>query len=345
MRIGVVGLGWIAASHLAAWAEIGANGLLDSEPVEVVGYDPNPHALQADRVPQLPSLEALVDAVDLVDVCTPTYTHAALVARVAERGRSMIVEKPLARTAADAVEAVRSCRRAGVGLAVGQVVRYFGEYETAHRAFATGDYGQPAVLTFRRATAQPRSNEWMHRAELSGGVAMDLGIHDLDQALWFAGDVQTVYAQAGLPKYGGALTHCYVTLRHAGGALSRLTASWALAGGFETSFEIAGTAGMLAYDNTDHPSLRTDRPDLVEGPALLPAAADRPFVSELRELATGLTSDGWTRVGPGDAVAAVAVVEAVLRSIESGQPERPEPLPEDISLTTTVWPDLAGATW
>ena len=340
MRLGVIGLGGIAAAHLAAWQV-----LAPEYDLEVHGYD-----TQTDRV--LPdvtlhrSLDDLLDTVDVVDICTPSFTHPDIIRSAADKGLPIICEKPLALDVETAADSLRYCRERDVALQVGQVVRYFSEYAAARREVARGTYGDPAVLRFRRASPQPRSNRWMEDESLSGGIAVDLMIHDVDQALWFAGDVERVFCQMTRPGGGGINTHALAILTHSSGAITHLTGSWGLASGFETSFEVAGTRGMLNFDSTDHLTVRADREGLLAGAGLLPAlAGSSPFVAELRELLGAVAYGQPARVDPTDAIRALSVAIALRTSAESGRPEVPQPLPPDLPHRPSAWTEEAAATW
>src|ERR1041385_6202321 len=80
--------------------------------------------------------------VDLVVVATPTHLHAEHVLAAAKAEKHVFCEKPLARTLEQAEAMVRACDAAGVALAVGQVVRYFPEYQTAKRMLDDGTLGR-----------------------------------------------------------------------------------------------------------------------------------------------------------------------------------------------------------
>lgn len=340
MRLGVIGLGGIAAAHLAAWQVLATEFDL-----ELHGYDSRPDH----EVPGMvlhDSLDDLLDVADVVDICTPSFTHPEIIRAAADRGRPIICEKPLALDVDTAADALRYCQERGVPIQVGQVVRYFPEYAAARRDFARGTYGDPAVLRFRRASPQPTSNRWMQDEALSGGIAVDLMIHDIDQALWFAGDVERVFCRTTLPGVGGIDTHALAILTHTGKAITHVTGSWGLARGFETSFEVAGTQGMLHHDSTDHPSLRADRDGLLDGAGLLPAlAGSSPFVAELRELLGAVMYGLPARVDPTDALRALSVAIALRTSARTGHPEVPQPLPPDLPHRPSDWTEEAAATW
>lgn len=333
VRIGIVGFGGIAQAHLLGWQ---ASNL----PVEIHIHDtaPDRRARAAAVGTVHDDLEDLLAAVDLVDICTPSDSHSQLVKRAVQAGRNVICEKPLALRTEDAIEVVRLARDAGVGLYVGHVVRFFGAYVAAHDAVERGKIGRPAILHFRRAGGQPRSRDWMADEARSGGVVADLMIHDLDQARWMAGEVVRVFAQSAKPGRGGIDTHAYAILTHESGAISHVTASWGLAGGFETSFEIAGSEGIVEYDSRQHPALVADRPELLSDVRSSPPGADSPFAAELRELALSAATGGPSRVSATDAVAAVALVDAVRKSLAGASPVEVPPLPDDLAEALAAGP-------
>ncbi|MBD3785218.1 MAG: Gfo/Idh/MocA family oxidoreductase, partial [Micrococcales bacterium] len=146
--VGVVGAGGIAAPHLEAWRHLGARLLVHSQD----GAEAAAARVGAEVVP---SLDALLEACDLVDVCTPTHTHHDIVLRAAAAGRDVVCEKPLSHRYEEAVAMIDACEAAGVQLHPGQVVRYFPEYATARELVASGRIGAPAVLRLTRRGARP----------------------------------------------------------------------------------------------------------------------------------------------------------------------------------------------
>jgi len=333
MRIGVMGLGTIAGAHVAGWQALQAEG-----PIDLHGHDVRPEAPTPDGVQRHDDLDSLLAAVDLVDICTPTVSHVEVIKAAADAGRPVICEKPLALTVAEAVDAARYCRDRGVSLQVGQVVRYYPAYAAAHAAFATGAYGTPAVLRFKRAGAMPHQT-WAVDEAISGGLVLDLMIHDLDQAIWFAGPVVRVHANLRTLDADGGRPHCYAILTHASGAITHVTSSWAMARGFETSFEIAGTEGMIDQSTNEAVALRIDRDDLAVPTVVDPAT--HPFALELRDLLLAATTGRRGRVTAADGIAALSCAVAVRESARTGLPQVPEPVPDDLVSPRTD--DLAGA--
>lgn len=313
-RVGVVGLG-IGRLHAAGWASRGA---------ELHVYD-----LLADRRSRAVSelgavehtdLESLVDAVDVVDVCTPTPTHVDIALAAVEAGRGLVVEKPVARNLDDAERLRAACRAHGTRSYAAQVVRFFPEYAAAQEAVTKGRVGRPAVLRLTREGGLPRHNDWMQDPEQSGGVVCDVMIHDIDYARWIAGDVVRVYATTMRPEGPhGVHTHAYAVLTHVGGAISHVTASWARNGApFRTSFEIAGDAGMLQYATDEHTPLHV-APAEVTSTGLPPITGEDPFTLEVGEFLRAFEGGPPSRVDLGDGQAALAIALAVRESAAAGR--------------------------
>jgi myo-inositol 2-dehydrogenase / D-chiro-inositol 1-dehydrogenase len=328
-RVGIVGAGFIGEAHLAAWAAEGVQP-------QVLDRDATRAAALAERfgVRVATSFDELLGTVDVVDVCTPTHQHAEIAIRAAEAGRHVICEKPLARTVEDADAVVAACDRAGVRLLVGHVVRYFPEYEAAHRIVAEGGIGDPAVLRLKRASFRPRrpAGHWFFDPALSGGMVVDLMIHDFDYARWVAGEVVAVQCRsvaAERPELG--VDHAYAILTHKSGAISHVTGSWAYSPPtFRTSLEIAGSRGLVEHDSAVAPPIvtylaaRGSDSDATVGLPASPLAED-PFRLELREFRQSIERGIPPRVTARDGVEALRIALAADESSRSGRVVRLRP--------------------
>lgn len=316
LRIGLLGGGGMASTHLRS--------LLRIAEVQVVGVsapvvDPSVSDLCARAgIPVKDDRTWLLAGCDLdaVVIATPTDSHGELIALAAEAGLDVFCEKPLARTAAEARAAADGCRRAGVKLAVGHVVRYFTAYSRIRHAVLEGEIGPPALATCRRVSGPPsRSREWYGDARRSGGVIMDMGVHDLDWLRWCLGPVIRLSAVES-PLAPGLLA--MITLRHAGGALSHVQLSWMDPKGFATAVEVSGPGGLLRHDSRDSQPLRVDG---WPGAALPGAGRDEgtvgdvdPYLAELADVVAWWSGGPAPRCRAEDGVAAVALAEAALRS-------------------------------
>ena len=322
LRVGLIGAGGIAASHLDAWQALGAECVISSRT--------RPEAL-ATRfgVEIADDVDALIDRVDIVGILAPTPTHPDLALRAIARGRHVVCEKPLAVSAAEARHMAGAAEAAGVRLFPAHVVRYFTAYRRIQQQVAAGRIGALRSLQLNRSGAGPMAG-WFYDEGAGGGLIRDLLIHDIDQALWLAGAVVSVSARQDPPSVDGrfsAPVTAVVELTHANGVTTRIDGGWLGEGApFRTTIAVAGTEGTLVHDSADAVAESTDE-TADTGPApsvgsdagyLPPQAEDHPYRAQIADFADAIRTGGPARVTPADGVAAVAVVEAAYASIAAG---------------------------
>lgn len=332
MRVGIVGAGAMGSTHAAAWQETAA---------EIAGFaaeNKESAAALAERCGArvYPDLAALIAAVDVVDICTPTHLHHDMVMQCAEAGRHIVCEKPLARTVPQAQAMIRRCREAGVKLLAAHVVRFFPEYAGAKRAVDANAVGQVAVLRFKRNVFRPRkaSDNWFLEFEKSGGMILDLMIHDFDVARWIAGDVATVYCQHIADPAISHGDHGLAILTHRSGAISHVEGSWAYPPPtFRTEFEIAGSDGLLLHSSEASAPIVL-RSHAAEGdtagavPVPRSPLLESPYASEIKAFHDAIAFDAPVPVTAADGLAALQIALAALESARSGRPVQVDPLPE-----------------
>ncbi len=316
LRVGLIGAGGISRVHADAWRELGVDGYVTS-------FDGAAEIAAEYGFREVADVDELLELVDLVDIVTPSGTHADLALRAIARGRHVVCEKPLAPSAEDAARVVRAAEEAGVRLFPAHVVRYFGEYERIKRAIDAGRLGELAVQRFSRAGSAP-ARTWFFRESTGGGLIRDLMIHDIDQAIWFAGPVASVYAVQNPPTVDDLVVPpvtSHVVLTHRSGVISHLHASWVAPGmPFRTSVEVSGSAGRMRYDSAEDRVSRTDAV-AADGPSdYLPPMSpqDSPYYLEIADFVAALASGGEARISPREGVEAVAVAEAAYASIAAG---------------------------
>lgn len=331
MRVGIAGAGLMGVTHAAAWATTGATiaGI-------IAGSSDEAERLAAQYGAAVyPSYAAMLDDVEIVDICTPTHLHHQMVLAAAAAGRQIICEKPLARTVEQGREMIAACARAGVQLYVAQVVRFFPEYARAKALVDGGAVGRPAVLRLHRGSFRPRRPEgnWFLDEEKSGGIILDMMIHDFDYARWVAGEVETVFArQVGRAEPAAPVDYAMAILSHAGGAISHISGAWAYPPPtFRTKLEIAGDGGLITHDSADSAPIELLVGGTAEGGNVgLPASplAESPYATQIKELYAAIARGTNPRVGPTDGLAAVQIALAALESARTGDPVRLSPLPE-----------------
>ncbi|MFF1572329.1 Gfo/Idh/MocA family protein [Leifsonia sp. NPDC058292] len=317
LRVGLIGAGGISHVHAAGWRELGAE-------VTVYSHDGAKALAERYGFGVAPDLESLLARADIVDIVTSSRSHRDLALAAIAAGRPVICEKPLAATSAEAREIAAAAEAAGLRVFPAHVVRFFPEYAAIKAEVDAGRIGEPAVLRFVRGGEAPRAGSWFFDENAGGGIVLDQMIHDLDQALWLAGEVSQVYAVQSPPSVAGIVPEvvtAHVVLTHRSGAISHVQGTWGARGTtFRTSADIAGTKGVLAIDSGVDVPVTMDVPSAQETDGYLPppAHAESPYTTQLRELAAAALGGPEPRVSAADGIRAVALAEAAARSIRTG---------------------------
>jgi predicted dehydrogenase len=176
------------------------------------------------------SLDELLDAVDVVWVCTWTAAHLPIVTAAAERKLAVFCEKPLAPTLAECEQVAGHLE--SVPHQVGLVLRHAPVFRHAAEAVASGRYGRPLVAILRDDQYFPiqgqYGSEW--RADVSkagGGTLIEHSIHDIDVLQWILGDPATVRADvASRFGHAGIDDVAVLTLGYEHGAMATLVSVW-----------------------------------------------------------------------------------------------------------------------
>ena len=164
---------------------------------------------------------------------------------------------------------------------------------------------------------------WFKDISRSGGILLDLAIHDFDWLRWTLGEVTLVFANSvGHTKPGYPGDYALTTLSFENGAVGHVEATWMEPGPSRVTFEVCGSEGMFEYDNRINPVLRTtnDSGSFTESP-LLPA--DDPYYNQLRSFVDAVTNNTTPPVSALDGLAAVAIARAAIESAETGRPIKP----------------------
>ena len=157
--------------------------------------------------------EAVSDPeVDVVDICLPTHLHREAAEKAFAAGRHVLLEKPIALSVEDADAIVAAAESSGRLLMVALVLRFWPEYVELQRLVSSQALGPPCSVSTYRLSPPADWNEWMVDVSRSGGVAVDLLVHDLDQMNWLLGRPKRVLARS--PKRD----HVLVIVEYEGGA-------------------------------------------------------------------------------------------------------------------------------
>ncbi len=325
-RVGIAGFG--LAGRVFHTPLIGATDGLELRAIMTRSPERAAHAA-ADHpgVRVVADVDALLDDIDVLVVATPNSSHVALALAALDRDIAVIVDKPLAATAAQA----RRLLDAGGRLTVFQNRRWDGDFLTLRRLLAEDALGPVFRFEsrFERFRPQIDPGRWRERPDPAegGGLLLDLGSHLVDQAVQLFGQPVAVYGEVHRRRPGAQVDDdVFVALEHPGAVRSHLWMS-ATAPLHGPRMRVSGLTGGFACDGVDPQEeqlARGMRPGSAGyGAAPAGSLGDRPieldrgcyeaFYAGVRDWALG---DAPPPVDPADSVRVLEIIEAARRSSE-----------------------------
>ena len=272
---------------------------------------------------------ALLDQKDIqaVVIASPTGTHTEVVKAAAAAGKEIYCEKPLAMTLAGCDEAIDAAQRAGVRLMVGFMRRFDAAYRAAKQKIDEGVIGTPVMFKSTGRDPKRTSLEFARR-ENSGGLILDMGIHDFDAARWLMGsDVYRVQSEGGCLVYPelkdvGDIDNAIINLKFTSGALGNIDVSRNAVYGYDIRTEILGSEGgiLIGKDRQTDMLIMTRQGvshDTV--PYFMERFGDA-YANEIREFVASIVQDRAPAVTGVDARAATAIGMAATLSLDEDRP-------------------------
>jgi scyllo-inositol 2-dehydrogenase (NADP+) len=254
LRVAIAGYG-LAGRVFHAALVAATDGL---EVTAVVTNDPAKREALATEHPQARAVDRLEDAlddVDLVVVASPNRFHVELARQAIDAGKHVVVDKPLAVTAAEARALDERATERGVVLAAFHNRRWDDDFLTLRREVAAGRLGDVVTLVsrFDRWRPQIKDGVWRENADPAdgGGLLLDLGSHLTDQAIQLLGPVSQVYAELDVTRPKAQVEdEVFLSLVHDSGARSHLHAGVHAADG-PPRFRALGTKGAYVVSGLD----------------------------------------------------------------------------------------------
>ncbi|MCX6924159.1 MAG: inositol 2-dehydrogenase [Verrucomicrobia bacterium] len=191
-------------------------------------------------------------AIRAVFICSSTDTHADLIIRAAQAGKHIFCEKPIAHSLAKIDTALAAAQKAGVKLQIGFNRRFDPNFARVRAAVAGGEIGTPRLLHIISRDPAPPPVSYV---KVSGGIFLDMTIHDFDMARFLIGDeVEEIYTAAGVmvdPAIGeaGDLDTALIVLKFRNGVIGTIDNCRQAVYGYDQRAEILGSAGSIATGN------------------------------------------------------------------------------------------------
>ncbi|MFD2029071.1 Gfo/Idh/MocA family protein [Promicromonospora aerolata] len=332
LGVGIIGMGGIGAMHARALRELDARARL----VAFSGRAPaEPHGLAGRPAERLePDAVIAHPDVDVVAICSPSGTHAALALAALEAGRHVVVEKPLALYVDDALRVARAARERGLMVSMISQRRLEAEHVALKKALDDGALGELRLamtnVHWFRDDDYYRAAGWRSTADQGGGSLMNQGVHNVDLLRWLCGPVETVTAQSATLAHAiEAEDTTVATLRFRSGALGVVTTTTATPPGFPATIALFGSRGSVElgqgevrrWDVPGVPEPRTR--GIASGAADPLAIGHAGHLAQWTQIVSALETSGPVPVGIDDALETVRLLSAIQEAGATGVVVRP----------------------
>lgn len=249
LRFGILGCGMVANIHARAIKEIPG-----AELVAVCDADPARARAFAEKYGARPFSdfsEMLASDIDIVNICTPSFLHAQNAIEALEKGKHVVLEKPMAFTAAEADKVIAASDASGKKLTVISQLRFSDDVKKVKKLVEEGAFGKITLcnlfMKYYRSREYYSGSPWKGKLAFDGGGAlMNQGIHGVDLLIYIMGDVKSIRGSIGTLHHDIETEDTAVaTVEFECGALGVIEASTCAYPGFARHIEIHGESGYV----------------------------------------------------------------------------------------------------
>jgi len=336
INVGIVGLGFMAATHIKAYREVNDVNIraicnpsgrsLDGDLTKVGGNigANDPVKLDMTQVKGTRDYQDLLNdpEIQLIDICAPTSQHPELLEAALNAGKHVLCEKPLARDSQAAREMVEAAGKAETFAMPAMCLRFWPEWAWLKNAVAKKTYGKVYSARFRRVAEPPTwGTKHFANGQKSGGALLDLHIHDVDFINYLFGKPKSVFA-TGYTKYTGAVDHVVAQFEVESGAIVHAEGSWAMSPGFGFSmgYTVNFENATADYDIARAPDNILRLFESGKPAETIKCEGSDGYVGEIRHIIQAIqTGKAPTVVTMGDGLCSVEICEAEEESIRAGR--------------------------
>jgi myo-inositol 2-dehydrogenase/D-chiro-inositol 1-dehydrogenase len=266
------------------------------------------------------------DEIEAVVICSSTDTHAQFIEEAAAAGKHIFCEKPIDHDLKKIDRALEAVEKAGVKLQIGFNRRFDPSFKRVRDMVAEGKIGTPHIVHIISRDPAPPPVEYI---KVSGGIFLDMTIHDFDMARYLIGDeVEEVYAAGGVMvdpqiREAGDIDTALVTLRYANGAIGSIDNSRQAVYGYDQRVEVFGSkGGIVAVNKTPDSAVYSDA-DGVHSAKPLYFFIERyteAYIAEMKEFMTCVLEDKSPSVTGVDGRIPVVMGLAAWKSYRENRP-------------------------
>ena len=327
IRVGVIGAGRIGKLHIEHLAQ----NIPEAELVTICSLNPSDIESLAEQfnVPKVTTDYNILLAdpqIDAVLVTSPTNTHVEISQAAAKAGKHIFCEKPIAFDLEQIDETLAIVEKAGVKFQVGFNRRFDVSFMRVREAVTSGEIGEPHIMRITSRDPAPPSIEYV---KVSGGIFLDMTIHDFDMARYLIADeVVEIYAAGGVrvdPQIGeaGDIDTAVITLRFQNGVIATIDNSREAVYGYDQRVEVFGSKGMVTAENplTDTVTFSgSEGTRAASPPYFFVERYKAAFLSELQAFFACIQEDRLPPVTGADGRAPVVMGFAALKSLRENRP-------------------------
>jgi myo-inositol 2-dehydrogenase/D-chiro-inositol 1-dehydrogenase len=324
--VAVLGAGRMGQTHIRNLAGIGSARVVVVADPDAAAAERGRALAQAERAVSDPLEAITAPDVEAVVIVTPTSTHAELIEAAVTAGKAVWSEKPIALDLAETARVVEVIRRTGQPVQLGFMRRFDPGYAAARTRIEAGELGRIEIFrALSRDTFPPPVDFLRH----SGGLFLDMAVHDLDLARFLVGEVAEVQAWgANLvdERFAQAddIDTAVTLLRFEDGALGVVETARHSEWGYDIRTEVAGSLGKVVVEAPRKTQVTFSRRFGYEGDHYenFPDRFEVAFRSELEAFFAALAAGTTPTPGPEDALETLRLAVAVTRSWREGRPVR-----------------------
>ena len=267
-----------------------------------------------------------VNGVDAVVICSPTDTHADYVVKAAKAGKNIFCEKPLDLSLSRVQEVLKIVDESGVKLMMGFNRRFDPEFKRIRQLVEDGSVGDVHIVKITSRDPGPPPVSYI---KVSGGLFLDMTIHDFDMARYISGkQVKEVFAKGTVmvdPEIGkaGDIDTAVITLTFEDDTMAIIDNSRKAVYGYDQRLEVFGNKGMAIAENNFPNNHKLYTHAGVSGDLPLHFFLERyeaSYNQEVREFVDALVSGSDMPVDGKDGLLSIAIGLAAKKSVEEGRP-------------------------
>jgi predicted dehydrogenase len=321
IKVGILGTGLMGREHLRCYSALDKVEIL-----AIAGRDRN----KAEKLASQYNIKNVYTSyselirngnVEVIDICLPTLLHKEFTIKAAKSGKHILCEKPIALNLEDAEEMIYEVKKAGVKFMVAHVLRFWPEYLAIKSTIDQGRVGEIYEIFASRFNILPvwSVENWIMDESQSGGVVVDLMIHDFDFIYWLLGSPKSIHS-FGIKNQNGFWIQVLSVMKYSETKIAYVEGAYLMPEGSElnTQFRLYGEKGIINMNNQFSPSVAFYSSGKEE--EFLEIPPKDGYLAEIEYFINCILEDKEPKIiSSGDAVTALKLALQAKKSLETGK--------------------------